>query len=117
MDKNIKYNSDKAVRHLVEVAAENGYSLLFNSANDGHLHMVAYPFKGTMCSQEELARTLYDEMDEMGITETEIFDHFRKDVEPDDLKEFVFSGETHSDIHINIFHNKNILLKQIVLKI
>ena len=113
-----KFNSDQAVSRLIEIANENGYSLIFNGSEDNDIRIVAYPFRGTLCSQEELARQLYETMEEMGVTKEGVLNQFRNDVAPDDLDEFVFDNPTREgNIHVSVFHNKYILLKQIVLKL
>jgi len=112
-----KYNFENVVIKLVNTAAENGYSLIINGTTNNDIHIVAYPFRNTVLSQEKLARMLYGIMEEMGVTEKDVIEQFKKETEPDSTKDFVFSGPTDEDIHISVFHNKNILLKQIYIKI
>lgn len=112
-----KYNFENVVTKLVSCAEENGYSLIINGSTNDDLHIVAYPFKGTVLSQEKLAHLLYGTMEDMGVLEQDVIDQFKKETEPDSTKDFVFSGPSDQDIHISVFHNKNIILKQIYMKI
>lgn len=111
-----KINTDNIVSVLVETANEKGYTIMFNGGTEDKLYIVAYPYQNTLCTQEELARLLYDKLDEFGVTEEELMEQFQKDVTPDDLEEFAFVGKG-KEINISVFHNKYILIKQIVMKI
>ncbi len=110
--------SEAILHRLMEKANEKGYSIIINGTQDESLHIVAYPFHGTLCSQEELARMLSEVAEQSGILrKPENLKKFKTDVEPDDLDEFVYSERTKPGINISVFHNRNILLKEIVMKL
>lgn len=115
-------NSEEILHLLIEKANENGYSLIINGTMDNALQIVVYPFQKTFISQEEMAHQLYDIMEENGVTDTpQTFTQFIHDVEPDNLEEWVFSSSELENVkmetRISVFHNKNVLLKHIMMKI
>ncbi len=113
----VKMNSEEILHRLMEKANENGYSIVINGTKDDSLNIVAYPFRGTLCSQEELAHALSDVLEESGVMERpENLRKFKADIEPDNLDEFVYSDDT-EQVNISVFHNKNILLKHIIMKL
>ena len=113
-----KMNSDEILHLMIEKAGENGYSLIVNGTKNEELHIALYPFRSTIVSQEEMARQLYAVMQENKVTETqESLDKFRRGIEPDDLDEFIFTDDSGKNVHVSVFHNKNILLKHIIMKI
>lgn len=114
----MKHNTEKILQQLMEVANDNGYSIIINGTKDNNLHIVAYPFKGTFCPEEDIARMLNNVLEKNNVMEDEeALDRFKKDAEPDSRKDFIFSGPSDPETHISVFHNKNILLKQIYLKV
>ena len=117
-----KLNSEEILHLLIEKANENGYSLIINGTKDNALQIAVYPFQNTFVSQEEMAHQLYDIMETNGVTDNpQAFTKFMHDVEPDNLEEWVFSSSeldnTKMDTRISVFHNKNVLLKHIIMKI
>lgn len=114
----MKQKAKEILQQLMTVASNNGYSIIINGTKDNGLLIAAYPFRDTKCSEEDVARRLYNVMECNNlIDDDELFALFKKETEPDSIKDFVFSGPSDQDIHISVFHNKNILLKQIYMKI
>lgn len=117
-----KLNSDDILHLMIEKANENGYSLIINGTKDDTLQIAVYPFQGTLVSQEDIAQQLYDIMEQNSVTENhQSYSKFMHDVEPDNLEEWVFSAtgpdDTKMETRISVFHNKNVLLKHIRMKI
>ena len=96
--------------------------LIINGTKDNALQIAVYPFQNTFVSQEEMAYQLHGIMEENEVTDNpQSFAKFMHDVEPDNLESWVF-GTTELDnskmeTHISVFHNKNVLLKHIIMKI
>lgn len=117
-----KFNSNDVLQMLIDIANENGYSLIINGTKDDALQIAVYPFRGTIVSNEEIARLLYDVIEKNGVTEdSQTFTKFMQDVQPDDLNEWVFSNSeldgSKNETRISVFHNKNVLLKHIIMKL
>lgn len=121
MKKN-RLNNDEIIRRMIGKAEENGFSLVVNGTEGKEVHLILYPFKETMVSQEEIARQLFEIMAESGVTNTEkSFREFKEDVEPDDVEDHIFTGASidysKNETRISVFHNKNIMLKYIGIRL
>ena len=64
-----KFNSNDVLQMLIDKANENGYTLIINGTKDDALQIAVYPFRGTIVSNEEIARLLYDVIEKNGVTE------------------------------------------------
>lgn len=114
----MKQKTENILQRLMAAACNNGYSIIINGAKDDELQVAVYPFRRTQCPEEDVARQLFDVIEKNGLLEHgEDFEAFKKEAQPDSIRDFVFSGPNDQDIHISVFHNKNILLKQIYMKI
>lgn len=114
--KNKKLDSNKVIEHLKKVAEENGYTLIFMKAEDKTINVVTYPFKPTICSQEDVARALANVMDEEGLfNDEQAFNQFKKFVEPKDVDTMNFCLSSDRNFRVDVFNNKNICGTRIVL--
>lgn len=114
----LPFNSTEVTERLAQVAAENGYSVFINGTDDDNLTIMAYAFKETTCSQENLARLLSDVIDHYHVMDfPDFLDTFKEEVEPDDLDSFSFTYPIRRDVIVHVFHTKNILTKQISMKL
>ena len=115
---NRKIMNMTVMQSLMKIAAENGYILMVNGTKDNSLNIVAFPFRETICSQEELARSLSKAMDDFHITTSqEAFDSFKSDIEPDDIAGYdIAYDDIDRNLSVHVFTNSNNLIKQINLK-
>lgn len=117
-----RLNNDEILRRMMDIAEENGFSLVVNGTEGKEVHLILYPFRETIVSQEEIARHLFEIMAESGVTNTEkSFREFKEDVEPDDFEDHIFTGastdKSKNETRISVFHNKNIMLKYIGIRL
>lgn len=117
-----KINSDEVIQQMMEKANDNGFSLIVNGNDSNELQLVLYPFRETIVSQEQIARQIFEILSDSGVTANKkTFQRFKEDMEPDDIEHHVFIGDSEdnskNETRISVFHNKNLLLKYIKIRL
>ena len=82
-----KFNSNDVLQMLIDKANENGYSIIINGTKDDALQIAVYPFRGTIVSNEEIARLLYDVIEKNALYE------FAKLLNEHPEYDFIYSDE------------------------
>ena len=117
-----KLNSDEVIHQMMEKANENGFSIIINGTESDELHLVLYPFRETVVSQEQIARQMFEILSNSGVTDNkQTFQRFKEEVEPDDVEHHLFISDSEDNsknqTRISVFHNNNILLKYIKIRL